>query len=65
MPRTSWNAIKKVELLCPAIDEQIAIASILDKIDEDIDQTEISLSKLELLKQGLMQDLLSGRVRVE
>ncbi|MCD4822329.1 MAG: restriction endonuclease subunit S [Methanococcoides sp.] len=46
------------------INEQKKIASILSKVDSQIKQNKNYLSNLEELKKGLMQDLLTGKVRV-
>lgn len=45
-------------------DEQERIASILTTFDDTIRTEETYLAKLQLYKQGLMHDLLTGRVRV-
>jgi type I restriction enzyme S subunit len=46
------------------LDEQKRIAQILDKIDERIQSEESYQNKLVKMKNGLMQDLLTGKVRV-
>jgi type I restriction enzyme S subunit len=48
----------------PCIEEQEKIAEILSAIDEKISINKKLKAKLTKLKKGLMQDLLSGRVRV-
>ncbi len=48
----------------PDIKEQQKIAEILSAVDEKISVNKKLLVKLTKLKKGLMQDLLSGRVRV-
>lgn len=45
--------------------EQKQIAKILNKQDEKIEKEEENLAKLKELKKGLMNDLLSGKVRVK
>jgi len=45
--------------------EQSRIASIADSLSEEIALHEAQLSQFEDLKRGLMQDLLTGRVRVK
>lgn len=45
--------------------EQQKIAQILSKQDEAIEQEEKKLAKLQRIKTALMQDLLSGKVRVK
>ena len=45
-------------------DEQVAIASVLSDIDEEIELLEQKLAKYRQLKQGMMQQLLTGRIRL-
>ncbi|MBQ7002914.1 MAG: restriction endonuclease subunit S [Oscillospiraceae bacterium] len=45
-------------------DEQVAIAGVLSDIDEEIELLEQKLAKHRQLKQGLMQQLLTGRIRI-
>lgn len=54
------------EYICavPSLDKQQKIADILSAIDEKISVNKKLKEKLITLKKGLMQDLLSGRVRV-
>lgn len=46
------------------IDEQTHIANILSAMDEEIEALEQKLEKYKQIKQGMMQDLLTGRVRL-
>jgi type I restriction enzyme S subunit len=48
----------------PAFEEQQAIAEILSDIDAEIDALIAQRDKAELIKQGMMQELLSGRTRL-
>ena len=48
----------------PSIEEQHAIATILSDMDAEIDALETKLSKARLIKQGMMQELLTGRIRL-
>jgi type I restriction enzyme S subunit len=45
-------------------DEQVLISKSLISIDEKIELEQQAMSKLQLIKSGLMQDLLSGKVEV-
>jgi len=49
----------------PPLSEQKKIASILVSIDAQIQSGESNLQQLQQLKKGLMQDLLTGKVRVK
>lgn len=48
----------------PPLSEQTRIANMLMKIETNIEQNQTYLSHLQELKKGLMQDLLTGKVRV-
>ncbi|MGC8665055.1 MAG: restriction endonuclease subunit S, partial [Nitrososphaeria archaeon] len=48
----------------PSLEEQQQIASILSSIDYDLEQLRKEREKLEKIKRGLMDELLSGRIRV-
>jgi type I restriction enzyme S subunit len=49
----------------PIIDEQKRISNYLLKVDDFISKSKTELTKLQSLKIGLMQDLLTGKVRVK
>jgi type I restriction enzyme S subunit len=63
MKNLSKGSIFNMELAFPKIKEQKEIAEILSTIDEKISVNKKLKEKLTLLKKGLMQDLLSGKVR--
>ena len=48
----------------PTVSEQCAIATVLSDMDAEIAALEIRLAKTQALKQGMMQALLTGRVRL-
>ncbi len=48
----------------PSINEQSAIASVLSDMDAEIAALEEKLAKARLVKQGMMQELLTGRKRL-
>lgn len=48
----------------PSIDEQTAIATILADMDEEIQALEQRLNKTRQIKQGMMQELLTGKTRL-
>jgi len=55
---------ENLQILLPSITEQIRIADALDSADLVLDSLRSSEIKQRALKQGLMDDLLTGRVRV-
>jgi len=61
----SLGTISNTLILLPAIEEQKQISKILNSQDEKIEKEEENLAKLKELKKGLMNDLLSGKVRVK
>lgn len=58
------DKVAKLELFVPPIEEQSAIASILSDMDNEIDALEQKLKKARQLKQGMMQQLLTGKIRL-
>ena len=56
--------LARVYVKIPMIKEQEKIASILFKIDEKIEEYQNKKQKLEEIKKGLMQQLLTGKIRV-
>jgi type I restriction enzyme S subunit len=44
--------------------EQSAIAAVLSDMDAEIDKFEVELSKYKNIKQGMMQNLLTGKIRL-
>lgn len=55
---------KKIIVNKPPRPEQIAIAEILSEMDAEIDALDAKLGKVRLVKQGMMQELLTGRIRL-
>ena len=54
----------KFELFVPTKDEQEAIAGILFDMDSEIHGLEEKFSKIQKVKQGMMEELLTGKVRL-
>ncbi|MDP1788147.1 restriction endonuclease subunit S, partial [Nitrosomonas sp.] len=52
------------EFLAPSRDEQTAIATVLSDIDAELAALEARRDKTRALKQGMMQELLTGRIRL-
>ena len=55
---------QNVELLAPDCDEQFAIVSVLSDMDAEIATVKRRRDKTRGIKQGMMQQLLTGRVRL-
>lgn len=62
--RTSVSKLRKTVILFPTKDEQIAIANILSEMDMEIAVLEEKLDKYRQVKQGMMQQLLTGKIRL-
>lgn len=60
----SYGVFKNLKIPYPPLEEQQEIASILSSIDNKLEALSNRKQKLQQIKQGLMQDLLTGRVRV-
>jgi type I restriction enzyme S subunit len=56
--------IKSIVISCPPLDEQQKIAEILTTVDNKLELLRNKRDHLEKLKKGLMNDLLTGKVRV-
>ena len=66
---TATNIISKkdfalLEFLVPKLNEQKAIAQVLSDMDAEIEALEEKLEKVKTIKQGMMQELLTGRIRL-
>lgn len=62
--RTSVSKLRKTAILFPEKDEQIAIADILSEMDMEIAALEGKIAKYRQIKQGMMQQLLTGKIRL-
>ena len=58
------DKMENTELMVPAYEEQTQIAKILTDMDTEITALETKLSKYQTIKQGMMQNLLTGRIRL-
>lgn len=56
--------IKNLVLSWPTLEEQTAIAQVLSDMDAEIEQFEKKFYKYQQIKQGMMQELLTGRIRL-
>ena len=65
IPHISPADIKNFSIpIPPTKSEQTRIANILSDMDEEITALEKKLAKYKLIKQGMMQELLTGRIRL-
>jgi len=62
--RISRSALGRIKIFLPRIEEQTAIATILSDMDAEIEELEQKLDKYKMIKQGMMQELLTGRTRL-
>jgi type I restriction enzyme, S subunit len=56
--------VSAVRIRLPELPEQTAIATILSDMDLEIGAIETKLTKARQLKQGMMHELLTGRIRL-
>lgn len=63
--RVPFHAIQAYKIPCPENkEEQTAIAAILSDMDKEIQSLQKRLDKTRQLKQGMMQELLTGKTRL-
>lgn len=61
----SHSDIEKIIIpMPPTTDEQKAVASVLSDLDTDIESSKEHLSKYRMIKAGMMNELLTGRIRL-
>ena len=63
-PQITREPLKKLWIYCPGLSEQQAIAQVLSDMDNEIETLEAELEKLNHMKRGMMQELLTGRIRL-
>lgn len=64
-PNISQAIVNELSFLVPPCEkEQQAIANILSKMDNEITALEAKKAKYEAIKQGMMQQLLTGKIRL-
>ena len=64
VPSLNASTIESIEFNCPKIEEQQAIAKVLSDMDSEISALEQRRDKTKALKQAMMQELLTGRIRL-
>lgn len=60
----SKKDLAELDIIVPEFTEQKAIAQVLSDMDSEIEQLEKKLAKYQQIKQGMMQELLTGRIRL-
>ena len=65
IPQLTGDKIYKYLVVKPNLNEQIKIAAILSEADAKIEKEQTQKAKLDQLKKGLMQQLLTGKKRVK
>ena len=63
-PNIRINEYLEIRVPLPSIAEQTAIATVLSDMDSEIESLESKLAKAREIKQGMMQELLTGRIRL-
>ena len=64
LPSLSGSVLAAIEMPLPALPEQIAIATALTDMDAEIGALDSKLAKARQIKEGMMQELLTGRIRL-
>lgn len=64
MKNISKGSLLATFLPSPSFEEQEAIADVLSDIDNDLGELNRRLMKTKKLKQGMMQELLTGKTRL-
>lgn len=64
MPRADWSVIRNLTLEVPDKWEQSAIGRVFRDLDSEIQQVVRRRDKVKAIKQGMMQALLTGRIRL-
>lgn len=60
----SHGDVASIEIDLPFLNEQRAIAAVLSDMDAEIEALDVRRAKTQQLKQGMMQELLTGRTRL-
>ena len=60
-----WDGFSIIKIKLPSIEEQTAIAQVLQVVDREISLLKAKAEKLNEQKKGLMQVLLTGKVRLK
>ena len=63
-PFIALGDVRVLKVLLPPLKEQEAIAEALTVMDDELEALTEQVSKLRMVKEGMMQDLLTGKVRL-
>jgi type I restriction enzyme, S subunit len=63
-PGLSVSKLLVFKIICPSLKEQTAIANVLSDMDKDLEALQQRLHKTQQIKQGMMQELLTGKTRL-
>ncbi len=64
MPRADWKVLSRYELSLPVLCEQQAISAVLSDMDAELEALDAKVTKARQIKQGMMHELLTGRIRL-
>jgi type I restriction enzyme S subunit len=64
LPSINASGVAGISLALPSLKEQEAIAEALTVMDDELEALTEQAFKLRMVKQGMMQDLLTGKVRL-
>jgi type I restriction enzyme S subunit len=64
MPRSDWAVLRKFQVKLPPRPEQDAIGTVIADIDAELSDLVQRSQKAACLKQGMMQQLLTGKIRL-
>lgn len=65
IPHVPKDFLNFYEIKMPSLDEQQAISNVLNNMDKDLELLQKEIVYLKHQKQGLMQQLLTGKIRVK
>lgn len=64
VPRLDKKVLHGLHIFIPSLSEQQAIASVLTSMNNELSALEAKRKKYEQIKQGMMQQLLTGKIRL-
>lgn len=65
LPNVQKGDVENFSVQLPSIEEQTAIAKVLQIVDKEISLLKLKAEKLREKKKGLMQQLLTGKIRIK